>query len=225
MNKEKKAADKKKLRAKYLAKRDGLDLKKRRIASEKIKAKAFETKQFTNAETVFVYASYKSEVETMELIKGALRRGKRVAVPKVDGIEMEFYEITSWEELFPGFSGILEPQIHDKMPVTPKDSDVFLIPGAAFDLAGRRIGYGGGYYDRYWNRINSTYGITPCFMALAFEAQICRGGVPAEKHDKKMDCIITERRVIMPKNDDYGKWDIIIDIAEGVIELVLELID
>ena len=174
---------------------------------------------------MFVYASYKSEVETMELIKGALRRGKKVAVPKVDGHDMWFYEITSWEELFPGYNGILEPQIREAAPVQPKNSDVFLVPGAVFDLAGRRIGYGGGYYDRYWNRINSAYGATPYFMALAFDCQIRRRGVPSEKHDKKMDCIITERRVIMPKNDDYGKWDIILVIAEGVIELRLELIE
>lgn len=224
-----KAEQKKNLRTVYLKKRNEMEPEKRKAASAKIKNWVFANKRFKVAKTVFVYASYKSEVETKEIIQGALRMGKRVAVPKVNGAEMEFYEIQSWEELFPGYQGILEPQISGEEPVTPVDSDVMLLPGAVFDRKGGRIGYGGGYYDRYLDRIISTYGHCPYLMALSFACQISPKKIPAEEHDKKMDCILTERRVIMPKEENHGKLDIIADVVEAVIEigveLVVELID
>ena len=102
---------KKKLRSVYLEKRNQKELEQRSAASKKIREWVFANKRYKAAQTVFVYASYKSEVETKELIQGALRQGKRVAVPKVHGTEMFFYEIQSWEELFPGYQGILEQQI------------------------------------------------------------------------------------------------------------------
>ena len=60
---------------------------------------------------------------------------------------MDFYEITAWEELLPGYQGILEPKAHEATLMLPRESDVMLLPGAAFDNRGGRIGYGGGYYD------------------------------------------------------------------------------
>lgn len=224
MGKGSKAEQKKKLRSVYLEKRNRMEPEKRKEASKKIREWVFANKRFKTAKTVFVYASYKSEVETRELIQGALRQGKRVAVPKVNGEEMDFYEIQSWEELFPGYQGILEPQVSGKEPVMPVDSDVMLLPGAVFDRRGGRIGYGGGYYDRYWNRINGTYGCQPYLMALAYACQIYPGKIPTESHDKKMDCILTERRVIMPKEEKYGKLDIIADVVEVAIEVVVELV-
>ena len=224
MSKPSKAEQKKKLRSAYLDKRNQMEPEKRAVASTKIREWVFANKRFKTAQTVFVYASYKSEVATKELIQGALRMGKRVALPKVTGDEMDFYEIQSWEELFPGYQGILEPQIAGKEPVIPGDGDVMLLPGAVFDRKGGRIGYGRGYYDRYWNRINSTYGSKPYLMALSFACQICPGKIPAEEHDKKMDCVLTERRVIMPKEENYGKLDIIADVVEAVIEIGIELV-
>lgn len=215
---------KKVLRSTYLKKRNQLEPEKKRAASGKITEWVLANKRFKQAKTVFIYASYKSEVETRELIQAALRLGKRVAVPKVTGTEMDFYEITSWEELFPGSYGILEPQVSDEAPAIPVDSDVMLIPGVAFDRSGGRIGYGGGYYDRYIRRIESAYGNKPYLMALGFACQIYPGKVPAEEHDKKMDCILTERRVIMPKKEKYGKLDFIADVVEAVIEIGLELV-
>ena len=122
---------------------------------------------------------------------------------------MDFYEIHSLEELFPGNFGILEPQVQGKQPVIPMDDDVILVPGAVFDRRGSRIGYGKGYYDRYWNEIVSTYGSRPYLIALAFACQIYPKKLPNEEHDKKIDCILTERRVIMPKVETRRtKWNI-----------------
>lgn len=224
MSKTNKAEKKKKIRSTYLDKRNQMNPEARQAASKKIREWVFANKRFKVAKTVFVYASYKSEVETKELIQGALRMGKRVAVPKVTGMEMDFYEIQSWEELFPGYQGILEPQTSGKEPVIPVDSDIMLLPGAVFDRRGNRIGYGGGYYDRYWNRINDTYGNKPYLMALAYHCQIYPGKLPTEKHDKKMNCILTERRVIMPKSEEEKKSDWVVSILEFALELIAEFI-
>jgi 5-formyltetrahydrofolate cyclo-ligase len=137
---------------------------------------------------------------------------------------MFFYEINSWEELFPGSFGILEPQVEDRQPVIPTDSDVMLVPGAVFDHQGGRIGYGKGYYDRYWNHLISTYGNKPYLIGLAFACQISPKKLPTEEHDKKIDCILTERRVIMPRVEKGGKLDIIADVVEIAIEVGVELI-
>ena len=229
MSKVSREEQKKALRTKYLEKRNQMGPEQRKEASKKIKEWVFANKRFKAASTVFVYASYKSEVETKEIIQGALRLGKRVAVPKVHGTRMFFYEIRSWEELFPGYQGILEPQNIKKEPIVPSNDHVMIVPGAVFDRKGNRIGYGGGYYDEYLDRIFNTYGYQPYCMALAFAGQICKGKIPAEAHDKKMDCILTERRVIMPKGENQGKLDVIAGVVEIVIEvgvdLICELID
>lgn len=215
---------KKKLRSVYLEKRNQKEPEKRASASKKIREWVFANKRYKAAQTVFVYASYKSEVETKEIIQGALRQGKRVAVPKVHGDEMFFYEIQSWEELFPGYQGILEPQITGREPVIPAKSDVMLVPGAVFDHKGGRIGYGGGYYDKYLDKIFGVYGYCPYLIGLAFACQISPQKIPLEEHDKKMDCILTERRVIMPKKENQGKLGAIADVVELGIEIAIELI-
>ena len=224
MSKLTKAELKKTIRTKYLEKRNQMEPDKRREASKKIREWVFANKRYKAAETVFLYASYKSEVETKEIIQGALRQGKRVAVPKVHGTEMFFYTINSWEELFPGYQGILEPQITGREPIVPAKNDVMLVPGSVFDHQGGRFGYGGGYYDKYLGKIFEAYGYQPYLIGLSFACQISLKKLPAEEHDKKMDCIITERRVIMPRVEKGGKLDIIADVVEIAIEVGLELI-
>lgn len=229
MSKASKAEQKKKLRTKYLEKRNQMEPEKRKEASKRIKEWVFANKRYKAADTVFVYASYKTEVETKEIIQGALRQGKRVALPKVHGTKIFFYEIKSWEDLFPGYQGILEPQNTNKEPIVPSGNHVMLVPGAVFDRKGGRIGYGGGYYDQYLDRIFEVYGYRPYCIGLAFACQIHAGKIPMEEHDKKMDCILTERRVIMPKEEKQGKLDVVAEVVEIVIEvgidLVCELID
>lgn len=221
-----KAERKKKIRSVYLKRRNNLDEDKRRTADKKIREKLYTSKRFKMAKTVFVYASYKSEVDTGELIRDVLKMGKKVAVPKVLGQEMQFYEISSWEELFPGYQGILEPQSSGKEPVYPADSDMMLVPGAVFDRRGGRIGYGGGYYDRYLDRIVEKYGHKPFLLALGYQVQLYHGMLPLEKHDRKMDCILTEKSVINPKQEkDSWVMDIVEVVIEVVIEIITELLD
>ena len=118
----------------------------------------------------------------------------------------------------------MEPQTEGKIPVVPGDSDVCILPGAVFDKRGNRIGYGGGFYDRYLSRIKETYGKRPYLMALAFWKQIHPWILPAEKHDIKMDCILTEKSVIMLREKSGGKSLWVLEIIELAIELVIELV-
>lgn len=219
-----KAEQKKKLRSVYLKKRSEMELIKRQEGSRKIAEKVLSSNPFGAARTVFVYASYKSEVETRKLIQEAVARGKRVAVPKVNGDSMDFFVIRAWEDLFPGHQGILEPQITTEEPVYPGENDLMLLPGAVFDRNGVRIGYGGGYYDKYLERIEETNGSKLYKMGLCFECQIYPGKLPAEAYDKKMDCILTERRVIMPKEKKKRKLAAVADVAEFLLELVIEFV-
>jgi 5-formyltetrahydrofolate cyclo-ligase len=136
---------------------------------------------------------------------------------------MHFYSIASLAELRKSSYGILEPGQGARRAV-PENGDLMIVPAAAFDTCGYRIGYGGGYYDKYLNKIFAAYGYKPYCMALGFACQIHTGKIPAEEHDKKMDCILTERRVIMPKEENQGKLGAIADVVEIVIELVLELV-
>ena len=224
MSKMTKAEKKKIIRAKYLEKRNQMEPERRKAASAKIREWLFANKRYKTAGTVFVYASYKSEVETKEIIQGALRQGKRVAVPKVHGDEMFFYTINSWEELFPGYQGILEPQNTGREAVVPAKNDVMLVPGSVFDHQGGRFGYGGGYYDKYLGKLFTAYGYQPYLIGLAFACQISPKKLPVEEHDKKIDCILTERRVIMPREEKQGMLCAIADVVEIVIEVVLELL-
>lgn len=224
MSKMTKAEQKKAIRTKYLEKRNQMEPEKRKAASGKIREWLLANKRYKAANTVFVYASYKTEVETKEIIQGALRQGKRVAAPKVHGDEMFFYEINSWEELFPGYQGILEPQNEGREPIVPASSDVMVVPGSVFDHQGGRFGYGGGYYDKYLSKIFEAYGYKPYLIGLAFACQISPKKLPTEAHDKKIDCILTERRVIMPKEENYGKLDVIADVVGVAIDIGLELL-
>ena len=103
---------------------------------------------YQNAKTIYGYLPYNQEVRTVPMLEQAIRDGKRVAVPKCYGQEMRFLYITDFEtEVAPGYAGIPEP-IADE-PVADDKTALVLMPGLAFDPQGHRIGYGGGFYDRF----------------------------------------------------------------------------
>ena len=151
--------------------------------------------QWEQAEVVYTYVSFGSEADTITLIKEALYTGKWVAVPKVLGKGiMEFYYILSLEDLKPGIWGILEPEGKEeqKAEVSSLQSKPFMIlPGLGFDREFHRLGYGGGFYDRYLEK----YGKENFFkVAIAFSQQIVEE-VPCEEQDVLMNMIVTEERV------------------------------
>lgn len=116
-------------------------------ASLRLEKMFLDTEEYTAAHTVFAYLPYNQEVRTEGIIMKALADGKRVAIPKVYGDEMRFILITDLEGLEKSNMGIPEP-ITDS-PVVVDATALVLMPGLAFDALGHRIGYGGGFYDKY----------------------------------------------------------------------------
>lgn len=116
-------------------------------ASGALGKKLAETEQYRQAKTIYGYLPYNQEVRTVAILERAIQEGKRVAVPKVYGDEMRFIYIEDLTSVEKGYSGIPEP-IADS-PVADDPTALVLMPGLAFDRQGNRIGYGGGFYDKF----------------------------------------------------------------------------
>ena len=177
-----------KIRKQVLDARYKLAPEQRRAKSAEIEAKLFVLPEFCAASVVLFYASFQSEVETHHMIRRALAQGKRVVLPKVRGRELELFEIKNFDkDVAPGAWGIPEPE--NGSPAKLKDIGLIVVPGAAFDVQGNRIGYGAGYYDK----------LLPLYtgrtVALAFELQIVPEA-PSDPHDISMQKIVTEKRTI-----------------------------
>ena len=144
--------------------------------------------EFKRADRIYTYVSMDNEIDTIMLIDYSLSLEKRVFVPRVSGKDMEFYEISDISELNPGYMGIYEPDINGKEPDYSRTS-FMCMPGLAFDRSYNRIGYGGGFYDRYLSVENKLYK-----AALAYEAQLLES-IPAQDGDVRPDMIVTEESI------------------------------
>ncbi len=182
---------KRKIREEILSRRDKEPEDLRRKKSQEIKKRLFSLKEFKKAHTILFYYSKGSEVETKGAMEEALLQGKRVLLPKVRGREICLGEIKDLEkDVEKGSFGIPEPKETSKKAI-PKGIDLIILPGIAFDLEGGRIGYGLGYYDRFLKRLPRT---TP-LIGLAYDFQIVNS-LPGERHDRRVEKVITERRVL-----------------------------
>ncbi len=155
--------------------------------SAKICDRVLSLPAYAQAEEICLYIPKGNEVDTMPIVRDALRAGKMVSAPRVSGKDMDFYQFDRIEELQPGAFGILEPQ--GAIRANTKEA-LLIMPGVAFDEQKNRIGYGGGYYDRYLAKHSFFYAV-----ALAFELQVVKE-LSAEAFDKKPDVIVTEDRTI-----------------------------
>ena len=174
-----------------MRRRQAADLQELKENSRRILEKVCCEPRYQEAKILLAYVDAKREVETRELICQAWKDGKRVAVPRTfGGGVMHFYEIHSLEELEPGGYGILEPK--KDCPLCETEEGLMLMPGVAFDEKAHRVGYGGGYYDRY---LEQHPGLV--HIALAFEFQIFKE-VPFQEHDILPELIVTEKRLIRP---------------------------
>lgn len=149
---------------------------------------------FARAEVVLLYAAMPTEPDTGPLARRCLASGKRLCLPRADWetSQIDPFEVADWEHgLLQGRHGIREPGIN--APLVPLgEIDLIVVPGLAFDEAGRRLGRGGGFYDRFLER---TAGRAFAF-GLAFDEQVV-SEVPAETHDASVDAVATDRRLIM----------------------------
>ena len=142
--------DKKALRAEIKAKKRAMTEAQIEETSRLLARQLFDHPAYRNAKSIFGYLSYNQEVRTWPILERAIADGKRVAVPKVYGDEMKFIYLEDLTQVEKGYSGIPEP-IADG-PVAQDKTALVLMPGLAFDPQGHRIGYGGGFYDKFLSR-------------------------------------------------------------------------
>ena len=185
---------KKELRKRIQELRDSINPEKRRELSLRITERLWSLPEVTAARTLLFFISFRSEVDTLPMIRRALEEGKRVCVPCTEpetrGMVASLIEDLE-RDLELGNYDILEPRRECLRPVPPEEIDVILVPGVAFDLRGGRLGYGGGYYDRFLERCRKDCAL----IAPAFEVQLV-DRVPCADHDVHVHKIVTEDRVI-----------------------------
>jgi len=183
--------DKKILRQKVLAARASLGERARAAKSSLIQQKVQALAEYQAAGTVMLFMNFRDEVETTGLAEDALARGKRLVLPYCapGGILIPAF-VQDLDSLVTGKWGIREPRKEGLVKAEPAEIDFVLVPGAAFDLNGNRLGYGAGFYDRFLGLLSPTIPR----VAIAFACQLTPE-VPVEAHDKKMSCLITEDEV------------------------------
>ncbi|MBR5794006.1 MAG: 5-formyltetrahydrofolate cyclo-ligase [Anaerotignum sp.] len=179
---------KKKLRAEALARRNAISSEERREKSRKAAAYLLQSEAFRKAKKVFTFVSMGTEIETREIMEQAWKEGKIVAVPKTEKERvMYFISITSFDDLQEGRFHVMEPKGTVADAVIPAEGDLFLVPGALFDRRKHRIGYGGGYYDTYFEKYQGYRKI-----GIGFSEQLTETDIPTEKTDIPLDDIVTE---------------------------------
>jgi 5-formyltetrahydrofolate cyclo-ligase len=132
---------------------------------------------------------------TDEIFEEARRRGVAAVYPKVEnGGNLSFRKIDRLDQMKPGAWEIFEPP--PTSPVLPlSEADLVIVPGVAFDRRGRRLGQGGGYYDKILNQMRPT----AVRMGIAYELQVV-DEIPHEPHDEMMDCLATESGILRFRN-------------------------
>lgn len=139
--------DKKALRSQIREKKREMTPRQIEEKSDALKEKFLKSELYQRAAAIYGYLPYNQEVRTVPMLEQALRDGKRVAVPKVVGDDMVFIYLEDFSQVEKGYAGIPEP-IADG-PIARDQDALVLMPGLAFDPQGHRIGYGGGFYDRF----------------------------------------------------------------------------
>ena len=139
--------DKKELRAMIRAQKRAMTEQEIESKSQRLTELFLATDAYRQAKTIYGYLPYNQEVRTEALLEQALRDGKRVAVPKCYGDEMRFIYLDDLSKVEKGYCGIPEPVADE--PVGDDPTALVLMPGLAFDEEGHRIGYGGGFYDKF----------------------------------------------------------------------------
>ncbi|MBS3757887.1 MAG: 5-formyltetrahydrofolate cyclo-ligase [Desulfobacterales bacterium] len=159
-----------------------------------IEAQLFEFANFIEAEVSLLYISQQHEVATGHIIRRCMDSAKNIILPVFDNSNggAKFYKIQDVDaDLKKGAGNVLEPNPERCKPVSMENIDIAIIPGVAFDEKGGRLGTGAGRYDRIIPKLP----VTARKVAFAFEDQITQM-VPMEAHDKFVDIIITEERII-----------------------------
>lgn len=182
---------KKDLRNIILNKRNSIDNNTKEEMNREIFNRLINLDLYKEAKNIFIYLSFGSEIDTNPIIDRALEDGKEAYIPKIykSNKEMKAIRLNSFKDLEKNSMGILEPK-DDSNFIDKENIDLIIVPGAVFDLKGNRIGYGGGYYDRFLSNIKDKRNK----VVLAYDLQIVEN-IEAEEHDIKVDYIITNSRI------------------------------
>ena len=177
--------EKKELRKRCIEKMNALPQDYCREADAKIFSIVLGLPEYRNAKKIFCFVGMQAEIQTAGLIEEMLRAGKQVAVPRCAGKGvMHAHVIRSLAELRPGTMGILEPSAEATV-LSPEELDLVLLPCVSASRSGERLGYGGGFYDRYLPK-------TKAFRALLIREHLLSDDIPREAHDQPADAVITE---------------------------------
>lgn len=146
--------------------------------------------------TVFVYAAFKSEADPYTLVRECWRQGDTVAAPRMDNDHLVWHIVREPSDWRAGKWGVPEPD-PSKTALLPDEQppDAVLVPGLAFHPQGGRLGYGGGYYDRYYARLQQSGHTDVCWIGFAFSLQVVAASVPVEPHDLKLDVLATDEGI------------------------------
>lgn len=174
--------DKKTLRSRIKAAKKAMTTEEVEQLSLCLCRQFLDTEEYKNAKTVYGYLPYNQEVRTWHLLEQALRDGKKVAVPKVYGEEMRFIYLEDLRAVSDGYAGIPEP-IGDE-PVADDPTALVLMPGLAFDREGHRIGYGGGFYDRFLEHEPNHPTVALCYRFQLLDH------LDTEEHDIPVDRVL-----------------------------------
>lgn len=163
--------------------------KKRQMTAEQIEKTSarlgelfFQSAYYQQAKTIYGYLPYNQEVRTVPMLERALADGKKVAVPKVYGDKMVFIYITDLTRVAKGYAGIPEPL--EDGPVADDPTALVLMPGLAFDRQGHRIGYGGGFYDKFLAAEPNHPTLALCYAFQMLDT------LETEAFDIPVDCVI-----------------------------------
>ncbi|MDY6863536.1 MAG: 5-formyltetrahydrofolate cyclo-ligase [Thermodesulfobacteriota bacterium] len=191
---------KKVLRNKIIVLRDSLSLEDREEKSKIIKRHLFKLPEFAKAKIILFFVSFRSEVLTENMIKESLIQGKIIGVPRTDikNKKIVFLRINNFDiDLQKGVYGIPEPKKNISNIIRQEYVGLIIVPGSVFDEKGNRVGYGGGFYDRYLSFLDKK---VPK-VALAFDLQIVTSVPVLTAWDRPVDIIITEKRIIRRNKD------------------------
>ncbi|RCW65369.1 5-formyltetrahydrofolate cyclo-ligase [Saliterribacillus persicus] len=159
----------------------------------------FQSTIWKNARTIGVTLSMPHEINTYPIIEQAWQEGKYIAVPKTfpETHQLKFYRLQNFNDLRRGFKNIYEPICTDSKIISSNIMDMIIVPGLVYDYSGYRIGYGGGFFDRYL----ADY--TNIKVAILYQAQL-KPAIPRDSFDIPVDILITEKKYCCVKkvNDD-----------------------
>ncbi len=186
-----------KLRKNLLSQREEMEKQEVEKQSKKIMENLIKVPAFLESKVVMIYLSFQNEVDTNEIIDWCFKQGKEVVIPYCVVGTREIIPCkldTERKGLVKSKYGIWEPSKDSRIPVDIENIDTIIVPGVGFDKDCNRLGFGGGYYDRFLIKRNKK---SPA-IAICYENQIVES-VPTDNYDIPMDMVVTENRIFYRK--------------------------